>query len=275
MQANNIEEVLQIMDEMLADCVASTNRLGYFAALYRTVTRVVKQRADEGFFEDNDRMRRLDTIFANRYFDAYFKYQQDDAAITQSWLVAFRSARSQPPLIIQHLMLGMNAHIGLDLGIATAEVAAGELTPSLQRDFNRLNIILAGLVDTVQEQVGQVSPLLRFLDWLVWRADETIGHFGIHQARDAAWRFAQTLCQITAPEYESAIQIQDQAVAIMGRLIGSIPWYLFPAIFIINLRESKDVAAIVTTLSDDRWMAAIAQRADALMAQAQAQGVNI
>ena len=52
--------------------------------------------------------------------------------IAQCWSVAFHAAHRRPPIIFQHLLLGMNAHINLDLGIACAEVAPGPAIDDLE-----------------------------------------------------------------------------------------------------------------------------------------------
>ena len=40
--ANTIDDVIGILDEIIADCRSRGDRLGYFAALYRQVTLKVK-----------------------------------------------------------------------------------------------------------------------------------------------------------------------------------------------------------------------------------------
>ena len=68
-------------------------------------------------FEDGVRMERLDVTFANRYLDAFYSWIAGKQ-ITNSWKIAFDSVAQSKSLVIQHLLLGMNAHINLDLGIA-------------------------------------------------------------------------------------------------------------------------------------------------------------
>lgn len=273
-QAQTIEEVIEIMDDIVHDCLKRGDRLGYFASLYRTVTIVVKERCDDGFFEDNDRMRDLDVRFANRYFEAYDAYFNGGTA-TRAWQVSFDAAQHRNLIILQHLLLGMNAHISLDLGVATAEVADGELTTSLERDFNRLNNILAGLIDKVQEEVGQLSPLLRFLDKLAFRTDETFVSYSINIARDKAWRFAQQITPLTAPDYETAVLQRDEKVARFGSVIGSTRWYIAPALWLVNLSESKNTRQIVRRLSNETWMTHARHHVEQIIANAQEQGVDL
>ena len=117
MRANTIEDAISIMDDIVYHSYYYRDRIGFFTSLYRATTIVVKEHCDRGdFFEDNDRLRWLDVIFANRYFEAYEAYKNKGTP-TQAWHVAFDSAQRNDILILQHLLVGMNAHISLDLGV--------------------------------------------------------------------------------------------------------------------------------------------------------------
>ena len=67
--------------------------------------------------------------------------------------MAFEAATRWRPIILQHLLLGMNAHINLDLGIAAATVAPREALPSFQHDFDEINVILTGLIGAVEAEM--------------------------------------------------------------------------------------------------------------------------
>lgn len=67
----DIDDVIRELDGIVHDCRRERNRLGFFAALYRTVTAEVKKGIEAGRFDDAKRMEHLDVIFANRYLDAY------------------------------------------------------------------------------------------------------------------------------------------------------------------------------------------------------------
>src|SRR5204863_6652854 len=103
---------------------------------YERVTSNVRHALIAGtVFDDNPRMERLDVVFANRFIEAW-EQRVGGGSPTESWAVAFTLLEDPGPLVIQHLMIGMNAHINLDLGIAAATVAP---TPAqldaLQPDF--------------------------------------------------------------------------------------------------------------------------------------------
>ena len=86
--ANTIEEAISIMDDIVHECLVNNSRMGFFASLYRTTTIVVKEHCDRGdFFENNDRLRHLDAVFANRYFDAYFACKNQEEP-TDAWRVS-------------------------------------------------------------------------------------------------------------------------------------------------------------------------------------------
>jgi hypothetical protein len=275
LRATTIDEVVDIMDHIVHDCMSKNDRLGFFASLYRTTTIVVRQRCNEGFFEDNDRMRYLDVVFANRYFEAYDAHCNGTGKPTDSWQVSFDAARKGNLIILQHLLLGMNAHISLDLGIATADVANGKLTPSLERDFNRLNNILAGLIDRVQEEVGRVSPLLRVLDSLAWRTDETFISYSINTARDSAWKFAEDLVMCPEHEREEAILERDRKVATFARIIGGNRWYIAPLLWVVSMSESKDARHIVQQLSNETWVTNAQHHIDRIIQHAKDRGVDL
>ena len=64
-------------------------------------------------------------VFANRYLAAYDAHRTGRTA-TRACAHSFVVAQQWWPIVLQHLLLGMNAHINLDLGIAAARVAPGE-----------------------------------------------------------------------------------------------------------------------------------------------------
>ena len=163
MRASTIDEVIENLDGVIARARRQDSRAGYFPALYRKVTVRVKEGIRDGVFEDGERMERLDVIFASRYLEAVSAVARGEPT-TRSWAVSFRAARSWWPIVLQHLLLGMNAHINLDLGIAAARTAPGAELASLENDFNTINDVLAKLVNGVKEELTAVWPRLRRLD---------------------------------------------------------------------------------------------------------------
>lgn len=213
-----IDEVVDHLDTILADALRRGSRHGYFAALYNRVTRAVRAGIHAGRFDDGARMERLDVVFANRYIDAYARHQRGEAP-TLSWHAAFAAANRTDLSVLQHLLLGMNAHINLDLGIAAATIAPGPALQALQPDFNHINDVLASLLPTVEAQLRQISPSLDVLAGVAHdlnRIDERLGNFSIEKARDGAWRFARRLARLDTLARGLDIAARDTVTAAIG-----------------------------------------------------------
>jgi len=218
MPVQSIADVIASLSEIIDDSVRRNSRLGFFPAMYRKVTARVDEGIRRGDFEDNRRMERLDVVFANRYIEAFQRYRSGRQP-TRSWAFTFEMAESPHPIVIQHLLLGMNAHINLDLGIAAAEVSRGQDLESLKNDFFEINAVLAGLLNEVQGDVNESSPLFNVLDRLGGQIDEALGNFSIRHARRAAWDKAQVLHNLPPDAWEQRIDQYDQEVARFARIL--------------------------------------------------------
>lgn len=214
----SIEEIIGRLSRIIDETKTENSPLGYFPALYRKVTLQVKSDIDAGLFQDNERMERLDIIFANRYLAAYDAHR-DGGTPTRAWAFSFAAAQQWWPIVLQHLLLGMNAHINLDLGIAAARVAPGDRLTDLKDDFDRINSVLAGLVGEVQAELARIWPMLRILDRTLGSVDETLIDFSMQKARDAAWDVARQLAPLGQERQERRIMALDAQVTTFGRVI--------------------------------------------------------
>ena len=213
MHCQTIDEVLTTLDQIIADCIVQNNSLGYFAVLYRRVTLRVKTGILQGEFEDNTRMEKLDVLFANRYLEAYNCYQKQ-LTCTDSWKVAFEAPKISGVIIMQHLLLGINAHINLDLGISSVEAAGQTPLDNVKKDFDDINRVLSELTEEVKTKMGTVSMLFGVLMPLARKMDEKLVNFSIDTARDGAWRFAQKLS--VAENRSILIAMRDQEISFLG-----------------------------------------------------------
>src|SRR6185436_10526735 len=185
-------QVVQALDGIIAECKARRSRLGFFAALYRQVTVHVREGIANGFFEDGPRMERLDALFASRYLDA-FAARGAGQPVSEAWRVAFDTGLGSRATILQDLLLGVNAHINLDLGIAAAETSPGAAIEDLKADFDRINAILGEFVDAAQDVIDDFSPGMNTLDAVGGRTDEGLANFSLLIAREEAWLNAEVL----------------------------------------------------------------------------------
>ncbi len=242
-----IDDVIKQMDQIVERCIGERSKLGYFAVLYRDVTVRVRDAIAAGRFEDGPRMERLDVIFATRYLDALDRFWRGESP-TRSWSVAFHAAHQALPIILQHLLLGMNAHINLDLAIAAAQTAPGDQLPGLKRDFEEITILLDEMIADVETRVEHVSPWFRIIDYVGGRTPEQICRFTMGAVRDLAWAAAQKLAAAAPEEFEQEIACHDDIVTELGQSIRSPGGLLGLALYLIRVRETKRVPAVIAAL---------------------------
>lgn len=246
--ASNIDEVLAALDRVIATAIAEHSRVGFFAALYRQVTLRVKQGIADGMFDDGPRMMRFDTVFANRYLDALDAWESGGVP-SKSWRFALNATRRSDLIILQHLLLGINAHINLDLGVAAAQVAPGDTLPTLHGDFQRINQILGALTDDVKRVLEQFSPLLHLVDGFGGTVDDAIVNFSLSAARDDAWLHAQVLAGLPVSFQGTTIFVIDTKTALLARLVADPGRILTAVLDTVNLEESEDIPAIIQALN--------------------------
>ncbi|MEM7185386.1 MAG: DUF5995 family protein [Bacteroidota bacterium] len=243
----NIDEVIQQLEAIISAEVVAGSNLAYFPTLYKKVTERIKKGIENKEFEDNPRMERLDVIFASRFIEAYQQFKSGIRPI-RSWEIAFEAAANRKFLIMQHLLLGINAHINLDLGIAVSETM-GTSTPldGIKNDFDKINEILASMVNGAEEDIGKVSPVFRLLEKLGKGKEDAIVTFSIDLARDGAWRFANRYHMSTNPQL--AIKERDESVARLATGLTTTKSRLLRwVIRFIRFFETKNVAKVVAVL---------------------------
>ncbi|MDW3197022.1 MAG: DUF5995 family protein [Cytophagales bacterium] len=247
MLANSIEQVIEKLQEIINESEDQMSPIGYFAALYQKVTERVKQGIADKYFDDNERMERLDVVFANRYLEAYYAYQAGKPC-SKCWELAFEATRSRKLIVLQHLFLGMNAHINLDLGIASAQIAPGEQIKALEGDFMKINEILSVLVNGVQDELARIWPMLKYLDRLAGKSDEALAAFSMGIARDGAWRVAKEAADLSGNELQQYINQKDRKVDKFGRLIYNPGFFLRSVVWFIRIMEKGTVARKIRIL---------------------------
>ncbi|MCB9701805.1 MAG: hypothetical protein H6711_07935 [Myxococcales bacterium] len=237
--ATTIDDVISQLDAVIADARRDGSRSGYFAALYRKVTIQVKRAIAAGDFDDGARMEELDVRFANRYLEAVDAQRRGEAPL-QAWDLAFQASRAWTPLVLQHLLLGMNAHINLDLGVAAALTSPGAELDGLRDDFNRINGLLASLVDEVKSELAQIWSPLAFLDRISGTIEDVGVNFSMAKARDAAWELATSIAHLDEGAQATAIAERDAWAAGFGKRLWRPPIGRL-ALLLIRLGERRDV----------------------------------
>jgi len=249
MPPQTIDEVLAELDQIILRACQDQSRLGFFAVLYRNVTIKVKQGIAAGVFQDGLRVEKLDVTFANRYLAALGNFQRGES-LSKCWLTAFRIANTWPPIILQHLLTGMNAHINFDLGIAAQAVAPGSELPALEHDFNLINDILGGMILKVRSDIEEVSPWIKLLDHYGSQTEDRLINFSLGKARTSAWLVANMINSTPTEALGRELEILDDGVAAFGSLVTHPKeWLISLGLRVIRLRETNDIPHIMDVLS--------------------------
>lgn len=248
------DRVLERLTGIVERCAAAGDRAGYFAAMYLAVTETVRGRAEAGGFGDAARMERFVTSFADRYVRAFDASRAGDSCPV-SWLAAFEATRRWRPVILQHLLLGMNAHINLDLGVTASALGDGGSLEAVRLDFDAINDVLTELVDGCQQALGEVSPWLGLADRIGGGGDETIIRFSLIVARRQAWSTATRLAAMSERRREAEIAAVDRATAGVAHVVEHPGLAASALLLLVRARERAapgDVMALLAAVRPSR-----------------------
>ncbi|MBX3256086.1 MAG: hypothetical protein KF862_18260 [Chitinophagaceae bacterium] len=242
-----INEVLLELDAIIAHCDAAASRQAYFALLYRQMTAAVAKGITGGMFEDPERMEKLDVIFARRYIDAWYCYQEKNPC-SASWKVAFDAATREDLVVVQHILLGVNTHINLDLSIAAAETAPGQDIFALKKDYDMINDIIAATADEMQNRLEKIWWPMKFFIRVANNKHKAVINFSVSKARQAAWASATAMALTDGEAEKNYINGLDQSVVkVAGAVMNPGRWTGFLLKF-VRWSEQKDVKRIIVLL---------------------------
>lgn len=161
---------------------------------------------------------------------------------------AFDACNNNKLIVLQHLILGVNTHINLDLGIAAAETSPGESIYDLQKDFEKINAVIASLTQAVQETLCNIWFPLRMIGKIVNNRQEAVLNFSIATARKTSWANAIALSIAGNEAKNNYINIMDNTVvSVAQRVINpgiATSFLLRP----VRIMEDKDVRKIIDIL---------------------------
>ena len=240
MEIKTIADVLIKLNEIIAVAEKTGSRQGYFAVLYKEMTFAVQQGILRNKFTDGPRMEKMDVIFAKRYIDAHEAYALGQK-VTNGWQTAFDACKRNDLAVIQHLILGVNTHINLDLAIATAETAPGSAIMDMQADYEIINNIIASLVDDVQDKLTKVWWPLFFIRDIVNNRQDAVINFSIVMARKTAWASAVALANVQGEGREGYINTMDNTVTEVAHRIMKPGAFVNFILTFVKWFESKDV----------------------------------
>lgn len=176
--------------------------LRFFHSTYTRTTMAVRDELRRGGFHDNPWVERLDVAFANLYLEALDMWRQGQRP-SGPWQVALDATRGPhlPPL--RYVLLGMNAHINLDLPQALLAVISDDefdspaLIDTRAADHGHIDSILASRVAAEDQELKKVElPGDRtLLDLLLTPFNRLGTKRFLKEAREKVWNNARQLSE--------------------------------------------------------------------------------
>jgi Family of unknown function (DUF5995) len=216
------QPVLMRMATLIDQWEAAHDRRAIFLGCYRLMTSNMLDAIAAGRFQDDVWVSNLLHRFVDYYFDALACYDRNRLDAPAVWQLAFDATRDEDVTTLQHLLLGVNAHINFDLVFTLVDLLArewAELTDErrAQRhaDHTLVNRITGETVDAVQDQViDQHSPWYDFVDKLLGPVDEWLTSRLISHWREEVWDNAVCYLAAATPEERAALRqhVEQQAM---------------------------------------------------------------
>src|SRR5262245_13799413 len=119
----SIDGVVAAMQERLDGLPPDKEHRREFLSTYQRTTLAVGTAVDDGLFEDGPWVEEWDIAFAHLYLAA-LDADLGGGRVPRPWRLAFDAAPDLKPL--QHVLLGINAHINYDLPQALLAVISDE-----------------------------------------------------------------------------------------------------------------------------------------------------
>ena len=217
-----VEEVVERFRELERALYEQKDRRAVFATAYLTMTLEIARRVGEQTYNDAEWVARYAVAFANLYRAALVAYEAGDmASVPVPWRISFDTAAKRSNLLVQDLLLGVNAHINHDLALSLVEVTIDPEREARREDHFAVNQSIRNATSAVQDRLGQMyAPLFGVLDRMLGRFDEETASFSIEKARLNAWTSAISLAGAGDDAERAAVaqSISDRS-AVFARLI--------------------------------------------------------
>ena len=202
-EGSSYSTVTEQMQALLSYWETRNDRRCIFLDCYFTMTTNMLSALDENRFHDREWVNHLLHRFADYYFEALAAYERAGENSPLVWKLTLDASEREDLSALQHLLLGVNAHINYDLALALRDLLRPEwenLSPAgVQRryeDHRLVNQIIAETIDVVQDEVIEhYNPSMDLVDKLLGPMDEWMTAQVISDWRDQVWESALALLE--------------------------------------------------------------------------------
>jgi hypothetical protein len=156
--------------------------------------------------------------FARTFAVRYLVPRSGQPPVPGCWQAAWDVCADGHLLIIQHLLLGVNAHVNHDLPLVVVDLAAerGGLQ-TMRSDFDAINQILAETQPVVLKDLALSSQWVNLAAGL---GGGRLFDFSLTVARKQAWRSAERLHGLDPADRADDVAELDRLVRVLAYLIA-------------------------------------------------------
>jgi hypothetical protein len=222
MPVRDIASVVAAMDARLVQMPPDRSARRLFLDTYRRTTLAVGKAIEDGSFEDPAWVEEWDVVFADLYLDALDRDLSGSGEVPRPWRLAFDAPETLNAL--QHVLLGINAHINYDLPqallavISDDDFADARVMARRRRDHERIDGVLSQRVAAEDAELGAVSAP-RLVDRLLQPLNRLSSKRFLREARQKVWHNTVELqrARVAGPE-AYAVRLAELEVLSAARI---------------------------------------------------------
>lgn len=236
-------EALQSLQALTAKHREARDRKGYFAAYLSRYTLQLRDAIAAGEFQQSVRTERVCANAAQYYLESTATFQRGGRPIS-SWNYALAASRDTWLVVAQHILLGLNAHLNLDLGSAVASACPPAELLGFRSDFEKLCGFYQAVLEDVWSDLGQLWPAFAAAGPLLRGTGPTLIRFRLPRAFEQAWRLAQELSGLNAVDRGPVLDRCNQTSQSLAEMIRH-PGVLNVPLMGLRLIEGGDIAETI------------------------------
>lgn len=232
----------ETVQQLRSFALQASDASGFFPAMYAQVTTAVQERCRAGTFGNPKAMAGFAATFAGYYTGAI----ADRSRAGRCWQASWNVAHDRNLLIVQHLLLGINAHVNHDLPQTVVAVAdrTGDLH-SIRADFDAINDVLA---DTFHGITRRLDRVARWTNGLAALGGGRAFNFSLRAARNQAWAAAVRMHPMGGPPRRAYVRELDELVTVLAYLATRPRFPLSLALPVLRRLEDPDPCRVTEAL---------------------------
>jgi hypothetical protein len=185
----SVADVVSALQDRLDTLPAHLAHRRTFISTYLRTTEAVGRAVDAGFFEDGAWVEQWDVVFADLYLVAHDADAAGEPA-PRPWRATFDASPRLHPL--QHLLLGVNAHINYDLPQSLVAVIPeedfddAEVLERRRRDHERIDRVLSSRIAAEDSELRSLGPMA-LVDRLLTPVNRLASRRFLRESRRKVW----------------------------------------------------------------------------------------